>query len=79
MEAVKRAKPVQKRLFITVLFANTDAFQLESKETCCRRISLFLADPLEAFSYIALCKINRIIHWHTPCDFPSKGGLGEYF
>jgi hypothetical protein len=60
MEAVKRAKPVQKKIvhnILPVLFANTDAFSIRRvKGTYCRRISLFLAARLEAFSYIALCK-----------------------
>jgi hypothetical protein len=87
MEAVKRAKPVQKKIvhnILPVLGANTGAFSIRRvKElTVGEYLSpgCFLLGLLEAFSYIALGEIIRnytLAYPLRPCS-KVKGGLEEY-
>jgi len=74
MEGVKRAKSVQKKIVhnIFLSFSPTQMlFQLDEELTVWEYLSAgcFLLAHLEAFSYIALCKVIRITRWHIPCDF----------
>ena len=78
MEAVKRAKPLQKKIvhnILPVFFANT-VKGLSVGEYLSP--GCLLLAHLEAFSYIALCKIIRITRWHIPCEFTVTRALGEY-
>ena len=71
MEGVKRAKSVQKKLFITscLSFSPTQMlFQLDELRTHCLGISLWLL-PACSFGGIFIhrsCKIIRITRWHIP-------------
>jgi hypothetical protein len=75
MEAVKRAKPVQKKIvhnILPVLFANTDAFSIRRVKEL--TVGEYLSSWLlfwRHFHTSLSAKIKRITHWHTPCVFPQ--------
>jgi hypothetical protein len=82
MEAVKRAKPVQKKIvhnILPVLFANTDAFSIRRVKEL--TVGEYLSSWLLLWRHFHTsfsAKATRIIRWHTPCDFTSKRRAREY-
>jgi len=74
MRLVKRVKLLQKKIvnhILPVLSASQIFFHEYYYVGKYLSSGRLLLAHLEAFSYIALCKIIRITRWHIPCEFYS--------